>query len=119
MEILRYINVSVDLVGILVIFVIISCLSTGDNKENKPNKLFIGGLFTCVLYMLCEGIAWWLKGNPDFIWLLKIANDGVYCAGYLILIAFTIYLLNYLAERGVHFQRVMWIIPLPSPTTQT
>ena len=74
-EILRHINFSVNIVGTLVILVIIACLSIGENRGNKQNKLFIRGLFACVAYMLGEAFAWRLKGFPDLVWLLRIANE--------------------------------------------
>ena len=97
-EILRYVNLSVNATGILIILVIIICLSMGENKADRMNKLFIRGLFACILYMFSEALAWLLKGNPDKIWALRIANDMVFLSGYLILITFTAYLLSYLSK---------------------
>jgi len=108
-EILRYINFSVNIVGTLVILVIIACLSTGENREIKLNKLFIHSLFSCIAYMLGEAFAWWLKGSSDLIWLLRIANDAVFLSGYLILITFTAYLLAYLSEKN---PVPRWIMPM-------
>ena len=50
-EILSYVNFSVNMMGTMVILVIIVCLSTGENRENKLNKLLICGLFACITYM--------------------------------------------------------------------
>lgn len=115
-EILRYINLSVNIVGMLVVLVIIACLSTGENKNNRMNTVFIYGLFSCVFYMLSEAVAWWLKGNSGFIRLLKVANDGVYLSGNLILITFTAYLLAYLSEKNSVPRRIMSITYLLGAT---
>lgn len=109
-EILRYVNFSVNIVGILVIFVIIACLSTGENKKDKLNKQFIYGLFSCSSYMLGEAFAWLLKGYADLIWLLRIMNDIVFLSGYLILITFTTYLLAFLSIKNSVSRIIMPII---------
>lgn len=111
-EIMRYVNFSINIVGTLVIFMIIACLSTGENRGNRLNKLFIRGLFACIAYMLGEALAWRLKGSSNLIWLIRIANDTVFLSGYVILITFTDYLLAYLSEKNSVPRRIMMIMYL-------
>jgi len=108
-EILRYVNFSVNITGILVILVLIACLSNSENRIKKLNRQFILSLSACIAYMLSEAFAWLLKGNSDLIWALHIANDVVYLSGYSILILFTAYLLNYLSGEE---PTPGWIMPV-------
>lgn len=110
-EILRFINFSLNIEGVLILLVIIICLITGENKKNKSNALFIGGLISCIVYMLSEAFAWLFKGNSDLIWLLYIINDFVYLSGYSILLTFTLYLLDHLSKEK-NLSKI--IIPLMS-----
>ena len=109
-EILRYVNFSVNLVGILVISVIIICLATGENRMNRSNKLFINALLSCICYMSGEAIAWLIKGNSDMIWGIQLANDIVFLSGYIILITFTDYLLDYLSEKSTVPNGINWVM---------
>lgn len=109
MESIRYINISLELMGAIISLIIWLSLSLSDNVKSKTDRLFIWILLFNIMTLVSDAIAWGEKGGVGIVSTLcvYIANFMVYISGYLLLYAFSNYLDCFLSQRSKQFHSIM------------
>lgn len=100
MSVVGYVNVSLEVCGCVLSFIVAICLLAGG--RDLLNRLFLRLLVCNAVILLCDAAAWLFKGRPDAVswWGVRIANFLVFALGYVLLACFTHYLTAYLGRRA-------------------
>ena len=101
MSVVGYINVSLELWGCVLSFIVAVCLFVGDRSRGALNRLFLRLLVCNAVILLCDAAAWLFKGRLDPVswWGVRISNFLVFALGYVLLAIFTHYLTVYLGQH--------------------
>lgn len=101
MSTVGYINVSLEIFGSILSFILILCLVIGEGKLTRLNRLFMRVLALNIAVLLSDATAWMVKGGTEAYsyYAVRAANFCVYVFGYLVMAAFTSYLSAYIADR--------------------
>lgn len=101
MSTIGYINVSFEIWGAVLCFVILLCLLAGQNLRTDINRKFFPVLICNGALLLSDAAAWLFKGHigAEAYWGVRISNFLVFALGFVLLTAFTRYLTAFLAER--------------------
>ena len=101
MSVVGYINVSLELWGCVLSFIVAVCLSVGGRPRGALNRLFLRLLVCNAVILLCDAAAWLFKGRLDPVswWGVRISNFLVFALGYVLLAIFTHYLTVYLGQH--------------------
>lgn len=105
METIRYINISLELMGAMISLIILLSLILSDALKSKTDRLFVWILVCNILTLVCDAIAWSEKGGSGIFSMLSVyvANFLVFIVGYLLLFAFSSYLDCFLSQRVKHY----------------
>lgn len=120
MSVVGYINVSLEICGFVLSFIVMICLLAGGRPRGLLNNLFFRLLVCNATILLCDAAAWLFKGHMDVVswWVVRISNFLVFALGYVLLACFTHYLTAYLGQRTsvsaipLRFIRIMCVISL-------
>ena len=101
MSVVGYINVSLELWGCVLSFIVAVCLSVGGRPRGALNRLFLRLLVCNAVILLSDAAAWLFKGRLDPVswWGVRISNFLVFALGYVLLAIFTHYLTVYLGQH--------------------
>lgn len=99
MEIVRAVNITADIYGILISLILMSYLILSGKK--RLNRYF---LLMCVFEsaMLLGDISNWTCEGPGFLWKSFLLRAGIlvfYCSSAFLLLAYTKYIMEYLSVR--------------------
>ena len=100
MSVVGYVNVSLEVCGCVLSFIVAICLLAGG--RDLLDRLFLRLLVCNAVILLCDAAAWLFKGRMDAVswWGVRIANFLVFALGYVLLACFTHYLTAYLGRRA-------------------
>ncbi|MDO4269748.1 MAG: histidine kinase [Eubacteriales bacterium] len=101
MSLIGYINVSLEIWGCVLSFIVAVCLLAGGRPRTIQNRLFLQMLVCNAVILLCDAAAWLFKGRMDAVswWGVRVSNFLVFALGYVLLASFTHYLTTYLSQR--------------------
>lgn len=101
MSTVGYINVSLELWGCVLSFIVAVCLYAGGHSRSISTRLFLRLLICNTLLLLCDAAAWLFKGHPGPVswWGVRVSNFFVFALGYLMLGIFTHYITVYIGQR--------------------
>lgn len=112
MSVVGYINVSLEIWGGILSFIIAVCLLLDGQSPTLQKRLFFRLVVCNAVILLSDGAAWLFKGNQNLVcwWGVRISNFLTFFCGYILLTLFTHYLTVYLSERTQVSRRPLWAI---------
>lgn len=95
------INISLEIFGSLISFIIILCLAISENRHTRLNRLYLRVVICNIAVMLCDALAIALKGGMDPVnyYGVRIANFCAFCLDYVIVALFADYLEAFIATK--------------------
>lgn len=108
MSSIRYINVYLETFGGIISLIFILSVHITRPKKVPLEKFYIGLLSCNMLLLFCDAIAGIFKGNTSYIsfFLVWISNFLAFVLGYIMLMVFTYYLVEYLKEANAKVSRI-------------
>lgn len=102
MNTIRAINVSFEISGALISFLIIIFLVLSRRNHIRQDRIFLYYLIINVIVLLSDALARIFSGKLDMygLYIVPMAIFFIFAGGYLLLVAFTEYIMSLLAARG-------------------
>ena len=116
MNTIRYINISLELLGAIISVVLILSMTLGAKVRSRTDRLFIWILIFNMITLIADAVAWGEKGGTGTLSFVsvRVSNFIVYASGYCLLYAFSCYLDCFLSQRNKLFHSLLkylkWIV---------